>query len=265
MTWSLAQRESVKTRLQEIGAILWSPDAINLERSVRKGLKQEERNLLLEYAENLEHSQISRCPICNKNVQVAMDLGGLHGPWWWKRCPVELPGDLACEHYLFYQGAINFGERIPSEVMETVLAGPAAPFVIDRVLEISGVSAVLSELATEMGDRIFLTTYFSEKMLQPMQLHQFWLREKLPIPNENGDISFTEAFFDPWDFDLEPWITSQKLFWTSPTDPQLNLLSTMPNPYLDVAGTTMRQVLAAGAIELREAPFGQKNTMYERP
>ena len=155
MTWSLAQRESVKARLQEIGAILWNPDAINLERSVRKGLKQEERNLLLEYAENLEHSQISRCPLCNQNVQVAMDLGGLHGPWWWKRCPVELPGDLACEHYLFYQGAINFGGRIPAEVTETVLAGPAAPFVIDRVLEISGVQGSPQRGYRNGGSNIF--------------------------------------------------------------------------------------------------------------
>ncbi len=265
MVQTSSQRESIKNRLREIGTILWSPDAIDLERSARQSLKREERNLLLEYAENLEQVEASKCPICGETLRITMDLGGLHGPWWWKRSPVDFPADMACEHYRFYQGAINFGDRIPTEVTETVIAGPGAPFIIERVLGLPDVRAVVSQLQTELQDRIFLTTYFSPTALAPMQLHQFWLREKLPIPNEDGDVEFTEAFFDPWEFNLAPWFESKKLFWIQPDDATQTLSSSTPNFFSDVSGTLMRQVLGAGAIELREAPFGQKNTMYERP
>ena len=265
MTWTSDQRDKLTNRLREIGDILFSPDARELDDDAAIALEAEEQALLLEYAENMPHVAVSRCPICQEELKIAMDLRGLDGPWWWAVRPVDVPRHHACEHFQVHQGAMNFGTRMPVEVTETVRVGPGAPFVIDRLLEMDGVTAVVSGLKTEHGDQIFLMAYFAENPIPDTELHQEWLQESYTQLDADGEPEFAETKFDPWDFDLQPWFDSGKLQWIDPGDPDLALHTGTPNPYLGIEGTQMSQVIVEGELELAEAPYGQENTMYERP
>jgi len=255
----------LKARLREIGAILWSPAARQMSGEDRRALKQEEKDLLLEYAELLEHREISRCPICGTPLQVAMDTSGFDSPWWWTTAPMALPEHLACEHFRVFLGATDLGGRSPEEVTENVLLGPGKPFLIERLLAMEGMQAVLSSLTAAHGDRLYLVSYFSPEPVPPGELHQEYRKEKYPIRDEDGEIVFAESKFDRWDFDLERWAEAGALRWIEPDDATLVLRDGAPAPYLELSGTEQQQVAADGELELWEAPQGQDNAQYERP
>lgn len=259
------QLEEIKQRLKEAGEILWSDKVKELDDNARLAIKRDEKNLLLEYAENLPRHPMTRCPFCETEISLTMDIGGLHGPWWWKRFPAEGPPNIACDHFLFYQGAMNFEGRAPTEATETVMVGPAAPFIIERVLANPKVHAVLNHCQSLLGDNIYLISYFGESHIDPLGLHQNWLREKLPIPNDAGEISFAETFLDEWVFDLQEWFESQKLLWIEPGDNALRLRTGSSNPYAEIRGTEMKQVISNGVLKLWEPPRGQQSSIYERP
>lgn len=255
----------IKQRLREIGEILWSPAARDMSGPERQALKQEERELLLEYAELLEHQTVSRCPICEAPLQIAIDTGGLDGPWWWTNCPVDLPVHLACEHFQVFLGAMDLGTRNPDEVTENVMLGPARPFVVDRLLSMEDMQAVLSTLTMDNGDTLYLTAYFAPKPVPQEALHQEFRHEKYPLRDADGEIVFAGSKFDPWDFDLRPWAEQGKLQWIARGDDAHTLREGKPETYTGLAGTELMQQLADGELELSEAPQGQENAQYERP
>jgi len=257
--------EQLKTRIREIGVILWSPAARDMEDEEWRALKREEKDLLREYAENLEHHTVSRCPICGSPVLVAWDPGGLDGPWWWTTCPVVLQEHLACEHFQVFLGAVDLRGREAEEATENVLLGPGKPFVVERLLAKDGVQAVLSRLETDRGDRVYLTSYFAEAPLPPEDLHQEFRKAKYAIPSDDGEQVFSESKFDPWDFDLGAWHAAGKLKWIAPGDGDWVVRDDAPKPFLGIKGTDMSQKAANGKLSLWEAPQGQRNAMYERP
>lgn len=257
--------DRIKRRLAEIADTLWSAAGRAMSIEDRRALKQEERELLLEYTELLVHVPVSRCPICDTPLEVALDPGGLDGPWWWTTCPVDLPPHRACEHFQVFLGAFDLGNRVPEEATETVTLGPARPFIIERLLAMEGMQAVLSRMTMERGDQLYLVSYFSAEPVPPADLHQEFRREKFTLLDDDGEIVFAESKFDPWQFDFGPWVEQGKVSWISPGDDELGLHSGPPEPYLTVEGTELNQRVAYGALELREAPRGQDNTQFERP
>jgi len=206
---------------------------------------------------------MSRCPYCQEPFNIAIDLEGIDGPWWWYACPVALPQHESCEHYQTFLGAMDLHGRQLSEVIEGVNLGPAAPFVIARLLELDGVIAVLSSFQTASNDTGYLVSYFSESAIDQSELHQEWRKDSYPLYNDAGENVAAESKFDPWDFDIERWIEQGKLLWIEPGDESLQLCSSLPCPYTGLTGTRKKQVVAGGKLELLAAPSGQENTFYE--
>ena len=147
MVWSPEERKILLSRLAEIDAELRPPRSRQLTSPERRKLREEEARLLEEYAENLPVRAVSRCPICRHVLELPIDDEGLDGPWWWSVCPVELPPPRGCEHFQVFLGALDLHGRIPSEVVQGVLPGPGAPFVIERLLSMEGMQAVVSTVA----------------------------------------------------------------------------------------------------------------------
>ncbi len=257
-------REKIIKRLQAISDEMSGERLLSLTKQQYQDLEAEEEALLLEYVENLEYIPVSRCPICKKVLSVTVDKEGLDGPWWWKICPVDLPRHDACEHFVTFLGAMDLQGRMPTEADEEVYLGPSIPFVIARLLEMEGMVAVLSSLDDAKGDTIYLIAYFSDKEVPQSQRHQEWRKEGYPLYDEDGNYVVSESKFDPWDFDLEPWLKKGKLIWIAPYDDGLQLREGLPCPYTGLEGIKMNQVAAAGQIRLLSAPQGEENAMYER-
>lgn len=265
MIWTADNRASLMQRLAEIAEAFERKGVVGLGVETTRALQQEEEDLLLEYAEILPRQTVSRCPICGEELRVAIDLAGFDGPWWWTTCPVDLPQHHACEHFQVFLGAVNLRGREPEEVTEPVLAGPGAPFVVDRLMKMDGVKAVLSRLVTEAGDHVYLISYFSEQPIDDTELHQEFRLESYALLDDEGQPEFAEYKFDPWNFELAPWFESGSLLWIAPGDEDFVVRSGAGNPYEGLEGTPMKQVLEYGECLLEEPPMGQESTLFEQP
>ncbi len=227
-------------------------------------LKEERQELLRAYVECLQHVPVSRCPHCGSLLQVAIDLGGLDGPWWWKLRSFDLPPHQACEHYLVFLGAMDLHGRTPKEADDEVLLGPSIPYVVARLLEMETMVAVISSLEDAKGDTIYLISYFTERDVPQGQRHQEWRHQTYPLYDDNGNYVASSAKFDPWDFRLEPWLEKGKLLWIAPKDGEMKLRRGLPCPYVGLQGVKKNQAAAGGELRLLAPPRGEEYAAYER-
>lgn len=263
MSWTESERMRILSRSRQVAESLTGQKMMSLTQEEFETLEAEEISLLQEYAENIPYSFLSRCPFCESEFGLAIDLVGLDGPWWWATCPVQLPPHSACEHFQFFQGALNLHDRVPQEVFEGVMIGPAAPFVIQRLLEMESVQAVVSQFTMKTGDTAHLIVYFSDNPINPAELHQDWRKEWYAVLDDDGEIMGTESKFDPWDFDLAPWLELKKLLWIKPGDQSLKLRTALSAPFVDLEGTHAKQIIQEGVVELWAAPEGQESGKFE--
>lgn len=263
MSWTQAERSEILAQAREISISLTGANAKEKSIEDLARLDEMEETLLEEYAENLPYFSISRCPFCNEVLEIAFDPYGLDGPWWWATCPVMLPAHQACEHFRVFLGAMDLAGRQPVEATEGVILGPGAPFVIDRLLEIESMKAVISQKTTTAGYIAYFISYFSEAPVDQMELHQEWRKESYPIYDEDGTIVGAESKFDPWNFELRPWIEQGKLLWITPEDENLELHIDTPTPYEGLKATHKRQIVSSGSVELWAPPEGQESSKFE--
>lgn len=263
MAWSKSQRDEIVRQISRLSTELSGHNRAKHPEETLDSMEEEEERLLEEYAENLEYQDVSRCPICGEVFRLPIDLGGLDGPWWWESCPVDLPQPAGCEHYQVFLGALDLNGRTPSEVTDGVSPGPGAPFVVARLLEDEKAIAVLSIVQLATGDTGYLVVYFAEEQIDEMDLHQEWRLEFYSIPDADGEPEFAESKLDPWDFDIDPWISKGALHWINKGDKELLLHDSLPCPHSNSRGTKMSQVIAAGEVELRESPEGGESSLFE--
>jgi hypothetical protein len=220
------------------------------------------RRLLMEYAEGLPVVPASRCPHCEAVLEIRMDPAGIDGPWWWSRCPVDWGVPDACEHFQVFLGALDFHGRAPLEAdVWTVLPGPGAPFVIERLLGIEGMQAVISALQLGSGDTAYVIAYFSAEPVPPAELHAEWRRESFYVLDDvEGDIEVVTN--DVWQFDLDPWLERGKLLWIEPGDGDFELHEGTACPYRNLEGTRRKQVVVAGRVDLDAPPAGGEGGLY---
>jgi hypothetical protein len=213
--------------------------------------------LLDEFAENVPPQALSRCPHCGAVFELPFDHAGLDSPWWWDACPLEYPPPRACEHFVVFLGAVDLHDRVPSEVdLWSVIPGPGVPFVIERLLSMEGMIAVVSSMRVGASDTGYLIAYFSTEPLDQIDLHQEWRRETWTLYDDDGESIAENTVNDPWDFELGPWLESEKLHWIAPDDSELSLKQGRPSPYENLGGVRMMQLIASGELELDEPPSG---------
>ncbi len=262
MPWS-DERRVLLTRIEELSLLLRPPKSRETGLSERREAAAERERLLLEYAENLPLVAASRCPFCQELFQLPMDTA-LDGPWWRHLSPVPMPAPRSCEHYRLFLGAIDLHGRTPTEVRTGVIAGPGAPFVIDRLLGLEGMQVVLSTLPLAQGDTAYLMTYFADAPTHPSALHPCWRKETWVLHNDAGDAVASKTTNDPWNFDLLAHLEAKQLSWIAPGDGSMTLRSDAECPYLDLPGTHMAQLIQSGQLRLSPPPDGSETGFYER-
>lgn len=251
------------SRVRELYLQRFGDSGVQMSVKDWRASKSEEQQLLMEYAENIPYIAVSRCPICNEKLEVAIDTYGLDGPWWWKDCPVDLPTHMACEHFQIFLGALDLKGRQPLEISRTVIPGPSLPFVTDRLLLIEGVKAVLSAIEIRPGYQGYLTAYYSKEPLEQSELHQEWRHETYSLKNPDGEAVAAEQKLDFWNFYLDDWMGQEKLYFISPGDESLSLKDEMPLVFNRNDGIKMHQSITNGEIQLLEPPLGGETAIYE--
>ena len=258
------QQQAIIDRLKQIAEALDGGGALKMSQDAATDLETEEEYLLMEYMELLDHIPVSRCPICDADLKVTIDLAGFDGPWWWTTCPVDLPAHKSCQHFQVFLGAVHLRGTEPEESSESVMVGPAMPFVVTRLLEHPTAKAVVSELKMHEGHTVFIIAYYSETPFPQTESHQEFRHESYALLDDEGEIEFAEHKHDRWNFDLNLWFEADQLVWIAPGDTSLVLKSDLATPYNGLDGTKMNQVLEYGEVDLYEAPHDQEDTKFER-
>jgi hypothetical protein len=183
----------------------------------------------------LPRTPMSQCPFCGESLVRTFDPYGLDGPWWRSSATPEEP--QACRHFCVLRGAVDFdGQAARGGDFEANI-GPQAPYVIPRLLELSGVVAVVSR--TRMANRYlaYLVAYFAERRPPPQDLTSHWPRTNYLYATQLGEVRWRIPN-DRWDFDLEPWLARGKLRWCT-SDSEKFVLSSGPIrdcPFVDLSG-----------------------------
>ena len=225
----------------------------------RKKEYAKQDRLLDEYAKRLPFVPVSRCPLCNMVLQYVFDPMGLDGIWWFKDKLAEYPPPKACEHFRVLLGAIDFHERQPKEasVHRTVRPGAGAPFVVPRMLDLPGMSAVVSNLTLPHDDAAYLMAYYSKNPIHGALLHQPWAREDYEVFDEEGEYQAWTISNEQWDFYLQAWIEKGRLMWINPEDESLTIQRQGPCPYENHPGVRAPQIIERGKLSLLPLPTGE--------
>jgi len=249
------ERNALMARIKQMFALVFEPPPEDTADAHEHGKRKEALlSALAEYGDRLPRVRMSTCPHTGKAFVRAFDPFGLDGPWWHKLKIFEIADPAPPETFRVILGALNLNGRVPSESTEQVIPGPAAPFVVPRLLGLPGMVAVVNQLPMDTGDIAYPIVYFASQPTPPEKLHQFWLRQ---------DLWFDGAWLianDAWDFDLAPWLSSGRLKWIRPGDPKAEVVgldSGETCPYLNLPGDHDPQVVEAGERDLAEPPSGQ--------
>ena len=211
---------------------------------------------------------LSRSPFSGVLLEYAVDTVGLDGLWWNSSQPLrpfhELPADL-----VGLTGALRLGSPLEKTQFE-VRPGPEVPYVVPRLLALSGVCAVLSQV--QIGPHTgYLVCYFAEHPEQVGNRVNTWGTDYYEVVDSQGTLTWSrdgdDATLDR-DFDLKPWMEAGKLLWIQPSDTSMTLRSdTGACPLVALEGSHMDSTLFDGirtedeldafVQEVMEAALGQ--------
>ncbi|MFZ2413723.1 MAG: hypothetical protein WAW16_05830 [Candidatus Cryosericum sp.] len=199
------------------------------------------------YLADLPVVTLSRNPLSGDILEYAMDVNGLDGLWWNYSQPLrplqQLPAD-----FVGLSGALQVGspiEKMPFEVRP----GPELPYVVPRLLALTGVCAVVSrvQIGPHVGHAI---AYFADHPEQVPNRVNTWGTDFYEVVDSQGVLTWScdgdLAALDR-DFDLKPWMEAGKLLWIQPGDASTTLRSdTQACPFLTLTGSRMDSTLFNG-------------------
>lgn len=188
------------------------------------------------YRDWLPEVVVARCPFSGEVVRWPIDIVDLDGWFWDSDAPIHrLPRVPA--RWLMMTGAM----RLVQPVTYTEFycePGPGAPFVVPRVLNEPGVVAVISELRVGRHTGWPLT-YFGPTPSHA-ELEGLWGSHRYLVVDDDGAYrgwGETPPWPPDYDFDLAPWLSSEKLLWIAPEDEAATLQQgTDGCPYLGIEG-----------------------------
>jgi hypothetical protein len=256
------ERDALLARMRAVDAELYPARGPRPKRPQQARLRDTYYALLGEYSDRLPRVVMSVCPFTGAVVKRAFDPFGFDGPWWHKDRTFTPEEPAAPPTFKLVLGAVNLRGRKPAEADELVLAGPDAPFVVPRLMELPGMVAVIHRLEMATGDVAWPIAYFSSEDIAPDELHQHWTRAELWFTTEEGNESWL-AQNDPWDFDLAPWIAKGQVRWLADADGKAAVVNTGSCPYAGLPGDHLPQLLAEGERELDDAPSGEPVEPFE--
>jgi hypothetical protein len=194
------------------------------------------RELRHRYADLLPEVAVARSPDSGEIVHWAIDTLGLDGWNWSYRGPARRIPERLPRTWLTMSGAMRLCE--PVEVTPFVVRpGPGVPFVVPRIMNNPGVRAVIAQLpiGRHTGWPI---TYFGPKP-RNTKLVNLWGNDTYQVFKDGEWLGWEQE--TPWaadyDFDLEPWLRSEKLLWIRPGDESMELRTGVDGcPYAGLDG-----------------------------
>ncbi len=250
--FSAGTRKKILTRYAAVQAEKEDLELRSLTGSTNSGevawLVEEIRDLSQQYADGLPKVVISRCPFSANPVVHSLDPFGIDGLWWDYEAP-QRPIESLPETFHALTGALALAE--PVEMTRfAVKPGPGIPFVIPDLLRDPSVVAVISSI--RIGPHTgYLVCYFSSSPESVEFLPNSWgaafRLEGRGLPGRGW--SSREIQLYEMDFDLEPWIRSEKLGWIAPRDPAARIHTSVDDcPYHGMKGTQLPQTVLGGKV-----------------
>ncbi|WP_327143738.1 hypothetical protein [Nocardia sp. NBC_01327] len=203
------------------------------------------------YTKILPDVIVARCPETGELVRYPIDIVGLDGWFWdfnnpWRRIS-HLPAS-----WLTMCGAIRLHEPVAFAPF-MCRPGPGVPFVIPRILDHDGVRAVINEIPVGLHTG-WAISYFGPRP-QGTKLENTWGANVYDIFADDGawlGVGEHESPVEEYDFDLEPWLESEKLLWIAPGDPDARLRTgTADCPYVGVEGEHRKAGIVRGELRRR--------------
>lgn len=187
------------------------------------------------YASSLRAQPLSRCPLTGEVVSSTIDREDLDGLWWNADHPIR-PDAPAPATLLGFSGAIPLDEAALPETPFRVCPGPERPFVVPSVLEAPDVVAVVSSVGIG-GREGFAIVYFAPAEVGARRTAPpTWGVPPPPDPSDR-------------DFDLTPWMETERLLWIAPHDATLTLQGgAVRCPYLEAAGDERDATIFEGTL-----------------
>ena len=189
------------------------------------------------YAATVPTVSLSRCPLTQEPLVYPVETRGLEGLWWRYEAAVR-PFQRPLPSLFAVTGAVRLNGP-PAWAPFLCKPGPEAPFVLPRLLDHPGITAVLSSL--DIGAHTgYAIIYFSVAVSHDVPRPNHWGMNRSVFTAANGLAAWDAQPEDPAEFDfaLAPWIESGKLLWIAPGDTALTLRRTAGGcPYLDLPGT----------------------------
>jgi hypothetical protein len=190
-----------------------------------------------EYFRRLPRVVMAVCPFCTQALHRSFDPFGLDGFWW--RSDAQPDEPAPCLHFCALLGAVDLTAPAPPRHFD-VHPGPAVPFVVPRLLEHQGMTAVVSQLPLE-GGVAYPIAYFAPRRPPVQTLTAGWGRTNHVYTTQLG-VHGWRAAGEEMDFDLGKWIAAHRLRWCAPGTTQLGDGAC---PYLDLPGERGSQVISA--------------------
>jgi hypothetical protein len=207
------------------------------------------------YFRDLPRLPLSCCPHCARPLFRAFDPFGLDGLWW--RSDAQPDEPPPCPHFCLLQGAVDLRAGRPRPDFE-VHPGPAAPFVIPRLLQQEGMVAVVSRVAMADGALAYPIAYFAPRRPPIQTLAAPWPRTNFVYATQLGvhgwrredEPASGQHASDAWDFALQPWVAAGRVRWCDPGGDR-SALSTAPAeafPFAGLPGLQQRQLILAATF-----------------
>src|SRR5262245_58691151 len=201
------------------------------------------------YFERLPLLALSRCPFDGAPLLRRFDPVGFDGSWWRSdACPQDPD---ACDHFWLLTGAVRLSGSPHGGDFDAHL-GPAVPYVVPRLLQIPGVTAVLQSIAMEQDCTAYTVAYFADPVPEGEPGSSEWRRTH--VSWVNGRNARWRIDQDLRDFELEPWIESGRLRWIAPGSGELIAGKTADCPFLELQGERRPRVLRADRLRVALAP-----------
>jgi hypothetical protein len=201
------------------------------------------------YSNLLPEVPVARCPRTGALVRWPVDTAGLDGWFWDSDAPVRrLPGPLP-PGWLAMAGAVRLAT--PVEQFDFICRpGPAAPFVVTRLVEQPGIQAVVAQVLIGRHTG-WAMSYFGPKP-QGVSLVNLWGTETYPVYDDDGTwLGWADVTpkAEDYDFDLEPLLRAGKLLWIEPGDDSATLREGVDGcPFVGLDGDRRNQFVQRGKI-----------------
>jgi hypothetical protein len=199
-----------------------------------------------EYVDAVPIVALSRSPLSSKVFETSLDTFDLDGPWWayeYEYRPyVEPPPDLFA-----WTGSLKVDGPLPGWT-PLAMPGPDVPFVLPRILDQPGITAVIS--AVRVGPHVgFPVAYYADPQPPGLERADDWGHRLHQFLREDGTPTSAHQVEDDAekDFDLRPWLVQEKLLWIAPADETLELHRGADGcPYVGLPGERRRRYLEDG-------------------